>query len=33
VDRDGIVKYAQIVPEIGKEPNYEEILNAVKAMV
>lgn len=33
VDRDGIVKYAQIVPEVSKEPDYEDVLNAVRAMV
>ena len=33
VDRDGIVKYAQVVPEVSKEPDYEEVLHAVKAMV
>ncbi len=33
VDKDGIVKYAQIVPEASNEPNYEEILHAVRAMV
>lgn len=33
VDKDGIVKYAQIVPEVTKEPNYEEVLAAVKALV
>jgi len=33
VDKDGIVKYAQIVPEVSKEPDYEEVLHAVKAMV
>jgi thiol peroxidase len=33
VDKDGIVKYAQIVPEVASEPNYEDVLNAVKAMV
>ena len=33
VDKDGIVKYAQIVPEVGKEPDYAEVLHAVKAMI
>jgi len=33
VDKDGIVKYAQIVPEVTKEPNYEEVLTALKALV
>jgi len=33
VDRDGIVKYAQVMPEAAKEPNYEEVLHAVKALL
>jgi len=33
VDMDGIVKYAQIVPEVSKEPDYDDVLNAVRAMV
>jgi len=33
VDRDGIVKYAQIVPEVTREPNYDEVLTALRALV
>ncbi|MCX5786617.1 MAG: thiol peroxidase [Elusimicrobia bacterium] len=33
VDKDGLVKYAQIVPEVAKEPNYEEVMTALKALV
>lgn len=33
VDKDGIVKYAQVVPEVASEPNYEEILNALRALI
>ena len=33
VDKDGIVKYAQVVPEVASEPNYDEILNALRAMI
>lgn len=33
VDKDGIVKYAQIVPEVSKEPNYDEVLTALRALV
>ncbi len=33
VDKDGVVKYAQLVPEVTKEPNYEEALTALKALV
>ncbi|OGS10540.1 MAG: lipid hydroperoxide peroxidase [Elusimicrobia bacterium RIFOXYA2_FULL_58_8] len=33
VDKDGIVKYAQLVPEVAQEPNYDEVLTALKALV
>ena len=33
VDKDGIVKYAQLVPEVAQEPNYEEVLTALRALV
>ena len=33
VDKDGLVKYVQIVPEVAKEPNYEEVMTALKALV
>ncbi|MDA8132662.1 MAG: thiol peroxidase [Elusimicrobia bacterium] len=33
VDKDGLVKYAQLVPEVAQEPNYEEVLTALKALV
>jgi thiol peroxidase len=33
VDKDGIVKYAQLVPEVTQEPNYDEVLTALKALV
>ncbi len=33
VDKDGVVKYAQVVPEVTKEPDYEEVLTALKALV
>jgi thiol peroxidase len=31
VDRNGEVVYRQIVPEVTDEPNYEEVLEAIKA--
>ena len=31
VDREGIIKYIQIVKELTNEPNYDEVLNAVKS--
>ena len=30
VDRKGILQYIQLVKEISKEPDYEEVLNALK---
>lgn len=33
VDKDGTVKYVQVVPEVSKEPNYDEVLAALKALV
>ncbi len=33
VDKDGLVKYAQLVPEVAQEPNYDEVLTALKALV
>lgn len=32
VDAQGILQYKQIVPEITHEPNYEDVLNAVKKL-
>ena len=29
-DADGIIRYVQVVPEVTDEPNYDEILAAVK---
>ncbi len=30
IDRDGTIRYVQVVPEITNEPDYEAALNAVK---
>lgn len=30
VDRSGIIIYKQVVPEVTDEPNYEEVLEAIK---
>lgn len=30
IDRDGVVRYVQIVPELGQEPDYDEVLFAVQ---
>ena len=33
VDREGVIRYAQIVRELGNEPDYEPILKAAKELV
>lgn len=33
VDKDGIVKYVQLAPEVSKEPDYDEVLTALRALV
>lgn len=32
LDKEGIVRYTQIVKEITSEPNYEEVLNEIKKL-
>ena len=32
VDRDGILRYHQLVPEIGEEPDYDEVFEAASAL-
>ena len=32
VDKGGVVRYMQLVPEIGQEPDYDEALAAVKVL-
>ena len=32
-DKKGVIRYIQLVPEIGKEPDYEAVLKAVKKLV
>lgn len=33
VDKDGVLRYVQLVPEIGQEPNYDEVVAAAKKLV
>jgi len=33
VDREGIIRYIQMVKEISEEPDYEAIMNAVTHLV
>lgn len=33
IDRDGIVRYSEVTPELGSEPDYDAALNAAKALL
>jgi len=33
IDRQGVIQYIQLVPEIGSEPDYDDVMNKVKIMV
>lgn len=33
VDKEGIIKYIQFVPEVTQEPDYEEVLNEAKKLL
>lgn len=33
VDRNDVVRYAAYMPQLGMEPNYDEVLNAAKALL
>jgi thiol peroxidase len=33
LDRNGIVQYIQLVKEVGEEPDYNDVLRAVKKLV
>lgn len=33
IDRDGVVNYAQLVPEIAQQPDYDAVLSAVKSIM
>lgn len=33
IDRDGVVRYQELVPELGQEPDYDAALTAAKALV
>lgn len=32
IDRDGVLRYRQVVPELGHEPDYEDVIAAVSAL-
>ena len=33
VDKEGIIRYVEYVPEVGQEPNYDAALEVVKKLV
>jgi len=33
VDKDNTVRYVELVPEIGQEPNYDTVIDAVKKLI
>ena len=33
IDKEGVIRYIQVVKEISQQPNYEEILQAVKKLI
>ncbi len=33
IDKEGVVRYVQLVKEVSKEPNYEEAINALKQLL
>jgi thiol peroxidase len=33
VDRDDIIRYMEIVPDIGEHPDYDKALDAVKQLI
>lgn len=32
IDKDDVIRHVEVVPEIGKEPNYDEALKVVRAL-
>ena len=32
-EKDGVLRYQQLVPEVSQEPNYDEALTAVKKLL
>lgn len=33
IDKDGVIRYKQIVPEVTNEPNYDEAMEALRQIV
>ncbi len=33
VDKDGVIRYIEIVPEVAQEPNYDKALEAARQLI
>lgn len=33
IDKDGVVRFCEVTPELGSEPDYDAVLNAAKALL
>ncbi len=33
VDKQGIIRHIEVLPEVGKEPNYDQVIEAAKALL
>jgi len=33
IDREDVIRYIQVVPEIGQEPDYDEVVETVKKLL
>jgi thiol peroxidase len=33
IDREGVVRFREVTPELGSEPDYDAVLNAAKALL
>ena len=33
IDREGVIRYLEVAPELGAEPDYDAALNAAKALL
>jgi thiol peroxidase len=33
IDREGVVRFCEVTPELGSEPNYEAVLNAARELL
>jgi thiol peroxidase len=33
IDKEGVIRYHELTPELGSEPDYDEALNAAKGLL